>query len=176
MVVKMAGLGHSFAGVAAYCLHDRREPGKAQPKSAERVELDRYPQPADEPGRPGGRGDGGHRGGGSGAQTPGGWVGPLRLRKSYSPVAQVLGWPPPPRGHERQPPPGLRCQNGVVRGVGAPQVDAPIARVASAGNARPPGDGMRRDVRPELRPGHHYRSGLAAKSGRTGSHGARGRS
>ena len=38
MVVKMAGLGRSFAGVAAYCLHDRREPGKAQPESAERVE------------------------------------------------------------------------------------------------------------------------------------------
>ena len=38
--------------------------------------VDRYPQPADEPGRAGGRGDGGHRGGGSGAQTPGEWVGP----------------------------------------------------------------------------------------------------
>ena len=38
MVVKMAGLGRSFAGVAAYCMHDRREPGKAQPESAERVE------------------------------------------------------------------------------------------------------------------------------------------
>ena len=38
MVVKMAGMGRSFAGVAAYCLHDRPEPGKAQPRSAERVE------------------------------------------------------------------------------------------------------------------------------------------
>ena len=25
MVVKVAGVGRSFAGVAAYCLHDRRE-------------------------------------------------------------------------------------------------------------------------------------------------------
>ena len=38
MVVKIAGLGRSFAGVAAYCLHDRREPGEPQPESAERVE------------------------------------------------------------------------------------------------------------------------------------------
>ena len=30
MVVKMAGLGRSFAGVAAYCLHDfRRAPSRS---------------------------------------------------------------------------------------------------------------------------------------------------
>ena len=38
MVVKMAGLGRSFAGVAAYCLQDRREPGEPQPETSERVE------------------------------------------------------------------------------------------------------------------------------------------
>ena len=38
MVVKIAGLGRSFGGLAAYCLHDRREPGEPQPESAERVE------------------------------------------------------------------------------------------------------------------------------------------
>ena len=38
MVVKVAGVGRSFAGVAAYCLHDRREPGEPQPETSERVE------------------------------------------------------------------------------------------------------------------------------------------
>ena len=38
MVVKMAGLGRSFGGVADYCLHDRWVPGEPQPESAERVE------------------------------------------------------------------------------------------------------------------------------------------
>ena len=38
MVVKVAGLGRSFAGVAAYCLHDQREPGEPQPETDERVE------------------------------------------------------------------------------------------------------------------------------------------
>ena len=39
MVVKMAGLGRSFGGVADYCLHDPRMPGAAHhPESAERVE------------------------------------------------------------------------------------------------------------------------------------------
>ena len=38
MVVKMAGLGRSFGGVADYCLHDRWVPGQEHPESAERVE------------------------------------------------------------------------------------------------------------------------------------------
>ena len=38
MVVKMAGLGRSFGGVADYCLHDRQVPGEPHPESAERVE------------------------------------------------------------------------------------------------------------------------------------------
>ena len=38
MVVKVAGLGRSFVGVTAYCLHDRREPGEPQPETDERVE------------------------------------------------------------------------------------------------------------------------------------------
>ena len=38
MVVKVAGVGRSFAGVAAYCLHDPREPGEPQPEMSERVE------------------------------------------------------------------------------------------------------------------------------------------
>ena len=38
MVVKMAGLGRSFGGVADYCLHDRCVPGESHPESAERVE------------------------------------------------------------------------------------------------------------------------------------------
>ena len=38
MVVKMAGLGRSFGGVADYCLHDRCVPGEPHPESAERVE------------------------------------------------------------------------------------------------------------------------------------------
>ena len=75
MVVKMAGLGRSFAGVAAYCLHDRREPGKAQPESAERVEW------TDTRNLPTSRGDraaavmAATAEGGSGAQTPGGGIG-----------------------------------------------------------------------------------------------------
>ena len=38
MVVKVAGVGRSFAGVAAYCLHDPREPGEPQPETSDRVE------------------------------------------------------------------------------------------------------------------------------------------
>ena len=38
MIARVAGMGSSFAGVAAYCLHDRREPGEAQPETAEQVE------------------------------------------------------------------------------------------------------------------------------------------
>ena len=38
MVVKMAGLGRSFGGVADYCLHDRCVPGEPHPENAERVE------------------------------------------------------------------------------------------------------------------------------------------
>ena len=38
MVVKMAGLGRSFRGVADYCLHDQRVPGEPHPESEERVE------------------------------------------------------------------------------------------------------------------------------------------
>ena len=38
MVVRMAGLGRSFRGVAAYCLHDRRLEGEPHPESSERVE------------------------------------------------------------------------------------------------------------------------------------------
>ena len=30
MVVRMAGLGRSFRGVAAYCLHDRRLEGRSR--------------------------------------------------------------------------------------------------------------------------------------------------
>ena len=38
MVVKVAGVGRSFTGVASYCLHDRREPGEPQPETDEQVE------------------------------------------------------------------------------------------------------------------------------------------
>ena len=38
MVVKVAAPGRSFAGVAAYCLHDTREPGEPQPETSKRVE------------------------------------------------------------------------------------------------------------------------------------------
>ena len=39
MVAKVHALGRSFAGVAAYCLHDAREPDEAErPESADRVE------------------------------------------------------------------------------------------------------------------------------------------
>ena len=38
MVVKVAGVGRSFTGVAAYCLHDRREPREARPETDEQVE------------------------------------------------------------------------------------------------------------------------------------------
>ena len=38
MVVKVAGVGRSFTGVASYCLHDPREPGNPQPETSERVE------------------------------------------------------------------------------------------------------------------------------------------
>ena len=38
MVARVADLGSSFAGVAAYCLHDAREPGEPQPETCERVE------------------------------------------------------------------------------------------------------------------------------------------
>ena len=39
MVAKVHALGRSFAGVAAYCLHDAREPDEAErPETAERVE------------------------------------------------------------------------------------------------------------------------------------------
>ena len=61
MVVKVAAPGRSFAGVAAYCLHDTREPGEPQPETSKRVEWDRHPEPADRPSGPGGRDDGGGR-------------------------------------------------------------------------------------------------------------------
>ena len=54
-------------------------------------------------------------------------------------------------GPERQTPPVCGGQDRVVRGVGAPQVDVPVAGVTAAGDARPPGDRVRRDVRSELR-------------------------
>lgn len=38
MVVRVAGLGRSFRGVAAYCLHDAPEPENRQPETSERVE------------------------------------------------------------------------------------------------------------------------------------------
>ena len=38
MVAKVAGLGSSFTGVAAYCLHDARLEGEPQPETSERVE------------------------------------------------------------------------------------------------------------------------------------------
>ena len=39
MVAKIHALGRSFAGVAAYCLHDAPEPDEAErPESADRVE------------------------------------------------------------------------------------------------------------------------------------------
>ena len=53
-----------MAGVAAYCLHDRREPGKAQPKSAERVEWTDTRNLPTSRGDRAARSDGGHRGGG----------------------------------------------------------------------------------------------------------------
>ena len=37
MVVKMDEIGRSFTAIGAYCLHNRREPGEAQPENAERV-------------------------------------------------------------------------------------------------------------------------------------------
>ena len=37
MVAKVNALGRSFAGVAAYCLHDAREEGEPRPESADRV-------------------------------------------------------------------------------------------------------------------------------------------
>ena len=55
MVVKVAAPGRSFAGVAAYCLHDTREPGEPQPETSKRVEwTDTRNLPTDRP-RPGGR-------------------------------------------------------------------------------------------------------------------------
>ena len=40
---------------------------------------------------------------------------------------------------ESEPVPVLGRQNGIVRGVGAPQVDAPVAGVTPTADARPPG-------------------------------------
>ena len=37
MVPKINGLGRSFAGVAAYCLHDAPEPDDRSPETSERV-------------------------------------------------------------------------------------------------------------------------------------------
>ncbi len=37
MIPKINGLGRSFAGVAAYCLHDAPEPDDRSPESSERV-------------------------------------------------------------------------------------------------------------------------------------------
>ena len=37
MVPKINGLGRSFAGVAAYCLHDAPEPDDRRPETSERV-------------------------------------------------------------------------------------------------------------------------------------------
>ena len=37
MIPKINGLGRSFAGVAAYCLHDAPEPGDRSPETSERV-------------------------------------------------------------------------------------------------------------------------------------------
>ena len=52
MVVKVAGLGRSFGGVAAYCLHDAREAGQAHPETDERVEwTDTHNLPTNRPDR-----------------------------------------------------------------------------------------------------------------------------
>ena len=52
MVVKVAAPGRSFAGVAAYCLHDTREPGEPQPETSKRVEwTDTRNLPTDRPDR-----------------------------------------------------------------------------------------------------------------------------
>ena len=37
MIPKINGLGRSFAGVAAYCLHDAPEPDDRRPRTSERV-------------------------------------------------------------------------------------------------------------------------------------------
>ena len=37
MIPKINGLGRSFAGVAAYCLHDAPEPDDRSPETSERV-------------------------------------------------------------------------------------------------------------------------------------------
>ena len=37
MIPKINGLGRSFAGVAAYCLHDAPEPDDRRPETSERV-------------------------------------------------------------------------------------------------------------------------------------------
>ena len=52
MVVKVAAQGRSFAGVAASCLHDTREPGEPQPETSKRVEwTDTRNLPTDRPDR-----------------------------------------------------------------------------------------------------------------------------
>ena len=51
MVVKI-GQGSSFVGLAAYCLHDQREPGELRPETSERVEwTDTRNLPTDRPDR-----------------------------------------------------------------------------------------------------------------------------
>ena len=37
MIPKINGLGRSFTGVAAYCLHDAPEPDDRRPRTSERV-------------------------------------------------------------------------------------------------------------------------------------------
>ena len=64
MVVKMAGLGRSFGGVADYCLHDPRMPGEAHhPESAERVEWTETRNLATSEGERAAPDHGGHGGG-----------------------------------------------------------------------------------------------------------------
>ena len=55
-------------------------------------------------------------------------------------------------GPERQTPPVLRWSGpGSSRGRSSTEVDVPVAGVTAAGDARPPGDRVRRGVRSELR-------------------------
>ena len=72
MIPKINGLGRSFAGVAAYCLHDAPEPDGPESRDLGAGRVDRHPEPADDPRGAVRAADGRDREGGPRPQASGG--------------------------------------------------------------------------------------------------------